>query len=178
MNSISDTKLISKAGKVSFERYKILKERDKILQQTSGKKTLSLKSSPKKKKKRLLLDILKSLAGQENKEKCAPDIKIIEEDSIRSKLHKCDSSKILRSKDSSQEMILNLNNYYTPSYKAQDKHIPTIKFNHKHSQSRKKSEKAITFHKQSLNNNDERIDTSRHVPSCIPFQKQLPRDMT
>lgn len=169
MRTMTGYNLISKAGKNSFNRYKILGEKQEILGSTPRK--LKKKKSEKKieGKKLTVLEMLKRSVGNYEKEGQRAEVIIKTERSSPVSIPKADlrgsTGKINQS---------SLRELYSPSYKAQDKHIPTIKFKTNLTVSRKPIVKEIKIHTHSPV--DLKSSLSESVKVGVTFEKQLSRD--
>ena len=173
--------LISKAGKNSFNRYKILGEKHEILgsaprmldEMKKEKKKKNKKSGGKieeGRKKLTVLDMLKRSVGSHEKE--GQRSEIVEKTERSSPV----SSQKINSRGNTEEIShSSLRAFYSPSYKAQDKHIPTIKFKTNPTVSRRPIEekKAYTGHHSPIN---PKASLSDSVKVGVPFEKQLSRD--
>jgi hypothetical protein len=165
-SSQSGYHLISKAGKTSINRHKILKEKDQILGHHPS--TLQGKKSQNKKKKISVLEaLIKSLNPSP-----PVDYKSEEKSKIES-FSVAQSPKLPKSpKDSNLDNILKSRELFSPSYKAQDKHIPTVKFKKNLTVKRKPLEKIVKIHHHS----EAKLKPIAIDKIGLTFEKQLSRD--
>jgi hypothetical protein len=171
MKSIRGYKLLSKAGKESSNRYKILGEKDKILNSSTRKKDSY--TLYERKKQPLIVELFKDPEKIETREKNLTQTKIDQKLSPNHIIQNSIKIKISKSKNASADSLLSSRDYYSPSYTAQDKHIRTIKFNHSIIQKKKTTEKVYKAHQHP---NTMKLHESQHIASGISFKKQLPRN--
>ena len=172
MNSIRGYRLISKAGKSSYDRFKILREKDDILQTSKRKRRVIRKKASKK---QLIVDLLRASELREVEEQARIETIAEEEHGTRSSRLEFNHTESPHYNNSKEITQFSSCDFYTPSYKAQDKHIPTIKFFHSPTGTRKRPEMRMAINAASLNSSPKSRSIT-HLPSCIPFKKQLPRN--
>lgn len=159
--------LISKAGKNSYNRYKILTEKQEIIEESFKKPIKKQIKRPANKQKLLVFDLLKSSIIQ--------DLENPKETTSKS-INPAESAQITSHQSLKPSLSLKPSDFYTPSYSAQDKHIPTVKFQHSPIKTREKPQKLVKIHfhpSKPLKN-----PIFSHIPSCIPFKTQLSRKPT
>lgn len=163
MNSLTGYNLISKVGKTSINRHKILKEKEEILGQPSIKS--KTKKSPKNQKKVSVLEALKQSINSSQEPK--PQVMKTESLSNLTSPKKVQSLKV-----SFVDDIVKSRELLSPSYKAQDKHVPSVIFRTNLTIKRKPLDKVVKVHHHS----EKSLKLNSFEKSGISFDKQLPRD--